>query len=61
MKKFLGNLIEFLIVFGLVVSICWAIYIMANQAYPSGYVPRIKQQQAYKMIKDIHEHLGLGE
>lgn len=51
---------KYVTVFIIVALLGWAFYSERNS--PSRkYKPRIRQQQAYKMIKEIHEHLGLGE
>jgi hypothetical protein len=53
------EVVKYTIVFLIFALLAYAFWTDYNVS-PSEYVPRIKQQQAFKMIKEIHEHL-LGE
>ena len=57
MKLEIAKYITIFIISGL---LAWAFWSDSN-CPPEKYVPRIRQQQAFKMVKEIHEHLGLGE
>lgn len=52
--------IKYTIIFLILALLAIAFWVDYN-CPPEKYEPRIRQQQAYKMIKEIHEHLGLGD
>lgn len=52
--------VKYTIVFLIFALLAYAFWTDYNTP-PKKYEPRIKQQESRQMIKEIHEHLGLGD